>query len=449
MMTFKSMLKLLIRVKKCTVKDAEIEYDGEGNPTALIIKVKPYKKDACRCPVCGKKSPGYDTVGTRRWRAPDFNGVKVYIEAEQKRICCKEHGVAIPNVEWAYRGSSFTIEFDRIVGWMSRCISKKDISELMRIDWATVGRCVSRVRNDLEPDLKKRLNGLVNIGIDETSYKKGHKYITVIVNHDTNTVVWLHEGHGKSVLEKFYNELSDEQKASIKVVTGDGARWITDCVKEYTPNCTRCMDAFHVVEWATEALDAVRIEEWRKLLALVPKEDRKQGRPERDDEIHNEAKKRKAEATRIKESSYAVGKAPENLTERQRETLSMIKSQTPRYYRAYDLKETLRNILKMSDSKEAEIALKKWRWRASHSRIESFKELAKKIKRNEEYILNTIKYGLSNARIEATNNKIKLVIRRSYGFRNLQNMLDMIYLCCSGLVIPLPGRSYPESKEVA
>ncbi len=85
-------------------------------------------------------------------------------------------------------------------------------------------RCVNRALHDLEPERSRRLDGLVNIGIDETSYKKGHKYITVIVNHDTNTVVWAAEGHGKSVLEKFYKQLTPEQLSSIKVVTGDGAK---------------------------------------------------------------------------------------------------------------------------------------------------------------------------------------------------------------------------------
>ena len=127
----------------------------------------------------------------------------------------------------------------------------------------------------------------------------------------------------------------------------------------------------------------------------------------------------------------------------------MIHAQTPRYYRAYDMKETLRNILKMAEPGDAKEALRKWRWRASHSRIGSFKDLARKIKRNEEFILNTIKYGLSNARIEATNNKIKLIIRRSYGFRNLQNMMDMVYLCCSNLVIPLPGRCCSQTGKIA
>lgn len=109
----------------------------------------------------------------------------------------------------------------------------------MRVDCETVGRCVNRALHDLEPERSRRLDGLVNIGIDETSYKKGHKYITVIVNHDTNTVVWASEGHGKSVLEKFYKQLTPEQLSSIKVVTGDGANWITECVNEYTPECAR------------------------------------------------------------------------------------------------------------------------------------------------------------------------------------------------------------------
>lgn len=134
----------------------------------------------------------------------------------------------------------------------------------MRIDWQTVGNCVSRALEDLEPEPAKCLDDLVHIGIDETSYLKGHKYITVIVNHDTNFVVWVCDGHGKSVLEQFYRSLSEEQFASIKVATGDGARWITECVNEFTPDCERCVAPFHVVEWAMKALYVVRLERWHK-----------------------------------------------------------------------------------------------------------------------------------------------------------------------------------------
>ena len=109
------------------------------------------------------------------------------------------------------------------------------------------------------------------------------------------------------------------------------------------------------------------------------------------------------------------------------------------------MKEALRLILRCTDRDKADRKLKEW---ASHSRIDSFRELARKIKRNREFILNTISFGLSNARIEATNNKIKLVIRRSYGFRNVDSMLDMIYLTCSDLKIPLPNRPFGEAIAV-
>lgn len=90
------------------------------------------------------------------------------------------------------------------IAWMARELNKSAISEYMRIDWKTVGRCVSRARADIEPDLKKRFNNLKKIGIDETSYKKGHRYMTIVVNHEKNEVVWLSDGHGKTILEKFF-----------------------------------------------------------------------------------------------------------------------------------------------------------------------------------------------------------------------------------------------------
>lgn len=259
--------------------------------------------------------------------------------------------------------------------------------------------------------------------------------------------MWAHEGHGKSVLEMFYNELTQEQRSSIRVVTGDDARWITDCVNQYTPDCVRYMDSFHVVEWAMTALDAVKLEEWnaaRKDLAELRKGlEAKRGRPRNDDETVAVIKAVKDKAESIKKSSFAVGKAPENLTVNQRMKLDEIRRDNKRYYRAYDMKEKLRMILKSRDADEARVLLDQWRWRASHSRIESFKEFSRKIKRNQDFILNTIRYGLSNARIEATNNKIKLIIRKAYGFRNIDSMMDMIYLVCSNTKIQLPNRPIP------
>ena len=104
------------------------------------------------------------------------------------------------------------------------------------------------------------------------------------------------------------------------------------------------------------------------------------------------------------------------------------------------MKEKLRLLLKLKDADEAATELKRWLWWASHSRIPAFRELYEKIKRHKEHILNAIRLGMSNARVEATNNKIKLIIRKAYGFRNIGNMLDMVYLVCSDIQIPLPNR---------
>ena len=152
-------------------------------------------------------------------------------------------------------------------------------------------------------------------------------------------------------------------------------------------------------------------------------------------------------ASEIKASAYALGKVPEHLTENQKIRLDMIEVNDPKLFRAYRLKEALRLLLKSTDVKQAEADLKRWLWWASHSRIPAFKELYKKIRRHKDHILNAIKLGLSNARIEATNNKIKLIIRKAYGFRNMQNMMDMVYLVCSSIRVPLPNRKPLPVKE--
>ena len=193
-----------------------------------------------------------------------------------------------------------------------------------------------------------------------------------------------------------------------------------------------------------EALDEVRREAWREAyneaVELAKKHPRKKGRPKADDCESAIVNAAKAKANEIKNSAYALGKAPEHLTENQRAKVAMIAENNNRLYRAYRMKETLRLLLKIKDIDEAEAALKRWLWWASHSRIEAFKKLYQKIKRHKEHILNTIRLGMSNARIEATNNKIKLIVRKAYGFRNIQNMLDMVYLVCSDLKVPLPNR---------
>ena len=445
MVSTNTLCKKLLNVKNAVVEGCDFYSDQNGvNHIQIHARPNVWHKDDC--PFCHKRCRRYDKKNPqpRIWRGLDWGGALVEVVYDTHRIECPVHGVLVANVPWAYPGSSFTKDFDLTVGWLATCLPRSTVSEYMRIDWETVGRCVHRTLNDIEPERSRRLDGLVNIGIDETSYKKGHKYITVVVNHDTNTVVWAAQGHGKSVLEQFYRQLTPSQLSSIKVVTGDGAKWITECANAFTPGCERCIDPFHVVEWAMEALDEVRREAWREACheaaEAAKAHPRRQGRPKAGDAENAIINAAKAKADEIKNSAYALGKAPEHLTESQQAKVAMIAENNSRLYRAYRMKETLRLLLKLKNVDEAEAELKRWLWWASHSRIAAFKKLYQKIKRHTGHILNTIRLGMSNARIEATNNKIKLIVRKAYGFRNIQNMLDMVYLVCSDLKIPLPNR---------
>lgn len=445
MVSTNTLCKKLLNVKSAVIEGANF-YTDEDGVNHILIHARPNVWHEDDCPFCHKRCRRYDKKNPhpRIWRGVDWGSTLVEISYDTHRIECPEHGVLVADVPWAYPGSGFTKDFDLTVGWLATYLPRSTVSEYMRIDWETVGRCVHRTMNDIEPEISRRLDGLVNIGIDETSYKKGHKYITIVVNHDTNTVVWAAQGHGKSVLTQFYRQLTPEQLSSIRVVTGDGAKWITECVNAFTPGCERCVDPFHVVEWAMEALDEVRREVWREAydeaLQLAKEHHGKKGRPSADDVEASMVKDARAKANEIKNSAYALGKAPEHLTENQQAKVEMIAKNNNRLYRAYCMKEMLRLLLKMKDVNEAEAELKQWLWRASHSRIDAFKKLYQKVRRHKEHILNAIRLGMSNARIEAINNKIKLIIRKAYGFRNIQNMLDMVYLVCSDLRITLPNR---------
>ena len=429
-MTVSSLLKKMIGVKGIVIDGAEIE-DEAGKET-LVIEARPTKYESCRCPICGRKCALYDQgKGERRWRSLDIgNSLPVVIEAKAPRILCKIHGVLVQRFPWARHGSRFTKAFEETGVWLSLHASRTTVSQYLRVSWDTVGPMVSRVEAELSAN-QNRLNHLVRIGIDETSYKKGHKYITVIVDHDSNTVIWVGKKHGKSVLESFFGELTEEQKASIQYVTGDGARWIKDTVMQHCPNATFCIDPFHVVSWMTEVLDQVRREEWNKARAELAKAKK---------EKNGKVSKAKEKVDLMKSSKYPLLMNPDSLSEPYQAKLSQILLENRRLATAYRLKEELRLIFKLKPE-EVRPALMKWRRRAWSSRNPLLVELQRKIKRHIDAIVATVEHGLSNARVEATNNKIKLTVRMAYGFRNIDNLIAMIMLRCGGLSVALPGRA--------
>lgn len=138
--------------------------------------------------------------------------------------------------------------------------NKSVICEFEGINWRTVGNCIKASHDRLEPDISLRIHDDVRrICVDETAYRKGYKYITVVYDMDKNRVIWIHEGHGYDVFAEFCRLHTPEERAKIEIVAGDGASWIDSCKKEFFPNVTRCIDFFHVAQWVNKALDEVRI----------------------------------------------------------------------------------------------------------------------------------------------------------------------------------------------
>lgn len=397
------------------VEDVSIDDSPLRPAPVLVVRVRRGRGEL-RCSRCGRKCPKYDDGGgERRWRHQDFG--RYGVELMAPRVACAEHGVVVAQVPWAEPGSRFTRDFEMERAWLTAVASRKTVGGFLRIARRTAGDIARRVAARLGSSMPCMFDGLTAIGVDETSYRKGRTYITVVVDHKRKRVVWAHDGYGKEVLDLFFRQLTDEQRASIKVVTGDGAKWIDASVKEHLPNAKRVPDSFHIVSWMTDTLDQVRKRLWNQ------------------DRRGND----KTATETMKGLKYAVLKNPGDLTERQSGALETLRDTDPRgqLYRSWQLKELLRTLPHQPVG-QAEAELKRWIFRASHSRIPEAVELCRKIRRRRDDILRTIGPGYSNARLEAFNNKIKATIRMAYGFRHADNLIAMIKLRCSGLPTHLP-----------
>jgi len=354
----------------------------------------------------------------------------VFLEANAPRVRCQVHGVTVAAVPWARHGAGHTLAFDQQVAWLATQASKTAITVLMRIAWRTVGAIVARYWADTAAALDA-FAGLRKIGVDEISYKKGHKYLTVVVDHDSGRLVWAAPGRDKATLDSFFDALAasgvlagQDRCSLITHVTADGAEWISGVVANRCPKAVRCADPFHVVKWATDALDEVRREAWNQARGAV---------------FQRRAGRATGDAKTLKGARFALWKNPEDLTTNQTAQLAWIVKTNPRLYRAYLLKEGLRTVFKLP-LKQANVALERWLSWARRCRIPPFVKLAKSITNHRASILAAIEHGLSNGRIESVNTKIRLITRVAFGFKSPEALIALAMLNLGGHRPSLPGR---------
>ena len=240
----------LLGVERTVVESVVFDEDAG----VVVASVRPRKGATRRCGICSRRCPSENRgEGRRRWRTLDLGCIEVYLEAEAPRVRCKEHGVVVVAFPWARHKARHTTMFEDQVAWLAAHCSRSAVEEVMRVAWRTVGVIVARVVADAHRR-SDPLDGLRRIGIDEVSYKKGHRYLIVIVDHDSGRLVWAAPGRDKKTLNTFFDALGKSRSARLREVSADGAEWITDVVRSRCLNARMNMDAFHVVQWATDAL---------------------------------------------------------------------------------------------------------------------------------------------------------------------------------------------------
>jgi transposase len=408
----------VLGVEHTVIESVELESDGRGGEV-LIAAVRPKAGVARRCSRCQRRCPGYDTsAAPRRWRSLDLGTTQVFLQATTLRVSCPVHGVVVGAVPWARPGSRFTAAFEDTCAWLVCHAALSVVAILLRVAWRSVSDIVARVVAD-RAGQTDRLAGLRRIGIDEISYRKGQRYLLVVVDHDSGRLVWAGKDRTKETLGRFFDDLGAQRATLLTHVSADGAEWIHQVVAERAPTAVVCLDAFHVVAWATEALDKVR----RGMVNRL-----------HEGGHHDEAKA-------MKGSRWALLKNPPNLTGDQRTTLASIAKSNGGLYRAYLLKEQLREIFACHDPAVARALLAGWIVWAQRCRLEPFVKLAKTIKKYRKLIFNAVDHQLSNARSEATNTHLRLLTRRAYGYRSPESLIAMADLTRGGLCPPLPGRS--------
>ena len=411
-MRVKNVLMAVLGLCRETVIGSWELHDGQRPRLEVRIRAKVRRRG--RCGRCGELASFYDQGGgVRRWRHIDVGFAICDLVAGAPRVDCGECGPTVAAVRWARHDSAFTRAFEDLVVHDAVVGNKQAAADRYGISWRAVNNMCVRVATEAlgRVDL---LDGLVAIAIDEVKYKKGHKYLTVVCDHSTEKVIWAAKGRSKETVGKFFDALG-ERATDLRFVTADGAEWIRLVVADRAPDAIVCLDTFHVVGWATTALDEVRRQEWNRLRASGGA----------------------TAAKALKGLRWLLLRNWENLSGRQKGVIRSLDRSNRRLLRAWQLKEELRDIFSMP-LLAARRALDDWLAYASRSKLAPFVKLARSLRHYRASIEATIEWRLTNGIAESNNASIGRIRTNARGFHDPEAFITMIMLDRAGLAPQLP-----------
>jgi transposase len=404
MTTNKAIAKLL---KLKGIKLGSVVFKARAG--AIYLHVKPYK-NGCRCPECGRRTKIIRVMpDARKWRDVGVCGWTVFFVYAPKEIQCPTHGRIQERIPWADTYARVTYRFEFLLLTYSQLMTQKAAAQLFHMPKSTLSdilhRTINRVRDG------HRIRGLKCIGVDEVSYKKGHKYITVVYDLDRSCVLWVGEGKKRETIDTFFKtQLSDYQKKQIVWASCDMSETFIGALKEHCPNAKLVLDRFHIAKALNNAVDEVRKEQWRNV----------------------GGDRRKA----LKGIRWILFRNHENRSKEDKCTLDALRKSNRRIYRASVLKDEFDTFWDFKAPWAARRFLKNWTTTALKSRLDPLRKFVKTIRKHSEDIITFVECRITNAKAEGLNRIIRMIKNRASGFRSVQAFIDLIYLVIGDVNIP-------------
>ena len=360
------------------------------------------------CPRCGAKAKARESEHQRSWRHVGGFGAETVVVAPIRRFRGRPCDAVVPEaVPWARHDRDFTMAFEDAVSRLAQQMNRTAVSELTGLSWVTVGNIAERVvAEKLDAE---RLKGLRRIAVDEISFRKRHRYLTVVTDHDTRKVVWVGEGKSSETLKGFLDGLDPAVRERIRLVTMDLSAAFQKAVRESLPQAETVFDHFHVVKLANEALDELR----RGLMrAAATKEERREIKGLRWPLLHGFRSLDEA-----LEAQIAPLRPDSELGE------------------GWLLKEHLSAILHQRVPAPI-AALDDWIAWAAESGLAPFVRLSETVRKHRAGILAFMRERVTNGLAEGMNNKIRLLSHRAFGLHSAGALIAQIFLCCAGITLP-------------
>lgn len=385
----------------------------QGHRLVLEVEVLPRANARAKCSGCGNTAPGYDTLPARRFEFVPLWGIAVFLVYAMRRVSCPNCGVKVEAVPWASGKHQVTDTYAWFLARWARRLSWKEVAEVFHTSWEKVFGSVQmavewgRAHQDL--------SGVSAIGIDEVAWQRGPRFLTLVyqIDEGCRRLLWVGEARRVKTLLGFFRWFGTERSAELRFICSDMWRPYLMVIAKKAAGAIHVLDRFHIMAKMNKALDEVRAQESRALAA-------------------------KGYEPVLKHTRWLLLKRPENLTEKQEPKLAELLQYNLRSVRAYLLKEDFQFFWDYVSPHWAEQFLHRWCTRTMRSKIEPMKKMARTLHAHRPLLLNWFraKGAVSAGTVEGFNNKAKLTLRKSYGFRTYTAMEMALYHALGALPEP-------------